>query len=144
MVEFVSAKLCMHFNAVSTYDTTLSLKIYHDDRVWQWQPMPEGKTIWCADIVFPTKIILEFDGRTDKNTIVDEHNNIISDRKVIIENLTLDKLPCWEYWLDHKILQKCTDGREIQGRHVCGNGRIEIDFNEPNSFVWLAKSKLVS
>lgn len=118
------------------------MMIRHGDQIWTWESTPKGKFQWSTEISFPGQVILEFDGRTDQNTRVDDTGKIIEDRAVIIEDLALDGMSCWQYWLDHKILLDCFDGKQNTGRYINGNGQVVLDFDTPNAFFWIVRSKV--
>jgi hypothetical protein len=143
MVNWNKSKISIDFNATAVNDRTMSLIIVYGDKSWKFLPLPREITTWSTDICFPSKLSLLFGGKTQSDTKVDSHGNIISNMGVAIENISLDGIDCWKWWTEHATILELDDSDEILlGKNVCSNGRVDLRFDQDNAFFWLASSKL--
>ena len=143
MIEWNKSKISIKFSAEAVDNRTMSLLITYEDKSWKFFPLPNGDTVWSADINLPSTISLMFGGKTQTDTKVDSHGNIISDMRVIIQNISLDGIDCWEWWTEHSTILELDSSDEILlGKNICSNGRVDIKLDQSNAFFWLASSKL--
>jgi hypothetical protein len=104
MIEWNKSKISIKFNAEAVDNRTMSLLITYDDKSWKFLPLPIGDTVWSADINLPSTISLMFGGKTQTDTKIDSHGNIISDMRVIIQNISLDGFDCWDSILANDVI----------------------------------------
>lgn len=143
MINWSKTNLSIDFETISVNQKTMSLIIVCDGKIWTKKPMPEGITTWSQDIILPTKVSLIFGNRDKNSTLVDSHNNIIKNMSIIIKSIKLDNLPCWPHWTDSNCITEQDDTNElIISSTICENGKMDIIFDDTNSFSWLVKSKL--
>jgi hypothetical protein len=109
-----------------------------------YDPCDTGIFTWSSDIELPDQVRLHFSNREPHSTRVDEHGTILRNLSVVLRDLRLDGVSCWQYWLDHALVLTPDDGRAPYrcGRTVCDNGIITLDFDAPHAFFWLARSRL--
>jgi len=146
MMDFSSCSIEIDFEVIDVNDLTMSMSISTADQSYQWDPLSPGKFTWASRLRLPTEISIRSSNRPPHSTLVDDNGNILRNMSVIIKDLRLDGMSCWRYWLDHNIILHPDDEsvEPIIGRAICENGKIDIDFPEPNAFYWIAKSSLTN
>jgi hypothetical protein len=143
LINWNKSTIEIEFDVVAVNNSTMSLIISHNDRSWKMMPLDEGISRWSTEIVLPTKLSLEFGGKKSNDTIVDSDGNITANKSVVIKNIKLDGISCWEYWTELSTVLELDNSDEILlGKTITDNGRVDLIFDSSNAFLWLAKSKL--
>lgn len=144
MTIWTKAKLSIEFETESVHGKTMNLCILHNNQIVQKShAMPEGVSTWSHDIELPTTIRLITSGRGQDSTIVDEHNNIVKNMSIKINNIFLDGLPAHHVWPEDSVIIECDDSDEILiGATICANATIALEFQEESVFKWIVKTKL--
>lgn len=122
----------------------MNLQVITADDVTTYHPCVAGAWTWTGQVRFPGQVRLVFSNREPHSTQVDSSGNILRNLSVVLRDLRLDGVSCWQYWLDHALEIRPSDGRAPYrcGRTVCDNGVITLDFDADHAFFWLARSRL--
>lgn len=99
-----------------------------------------GKYVFLTDISLPNKIYFEFFGKTPgKDTAVDEHGNIIKDKFIKINFISLDGLKISQKFLEEGFKLTTEDQQEVYTNYIGFNGKSSLDFDKTNVFYNIAK-----
>jgi len=143
MNHWSTAILSIEFVTTAVNSRTMHLSIDTQDSIETIGTLPEGKWVWKKYITLPARVCLWFDNRNGVTTLVDEQGNITKNMSVKINTVSLDGLPCWEYWTEHSIITECSDTQNLLiGSTVCANGCVELLFDATSAFEWAVKTKL--
>jgi hypothetical protein len=143
MTTWSTANLTIDFASTEVNGRSMGVCIVYNNQKWIFKSLNHGLHKWSHTIELPARVSLLFGGRHGVTTLVDQHNNIVSNMSVKINSICLDGLPCWDYWPEHAILAECDDSDQlIIGSTVCANSRVDLWFNEATAFDWVVKTKL--
>jgi len=143
MIDYNKSTITIELDANKVNDSTMSVLITTNNITWKFVPLKEGINRWSAEISLPTTVSLEFGGKKENDTIVDVDGNIVANKSVVIKNIMLDGISCWDYWIESSIISELDKTNEILlGKIITENSRVDLIFNEDNAFFWLAQSKL--
>lgn len=86
------------------------------------------------DITLPSTIRVEFTGKHDNDTVMDENGKIIEDKFIKIKKFLLDDIPVPD-WVLHERLSYTTDENdELPLSFIGHNGSLIIDIPEDDVF----------
>lgn len=103
---------------------------FFDSVCWQKQ----------LDLSFPSQLIIEFFGKNPLDTELDQHGNIVRDKFIRLDRLTIDRMQVDSDHLYHMLVLDTETGL-VRTKYFGFNGRLTLDFDTPNSLVWLLREK---
>jgi len=96
----------------------------------------EGKLSLEFDIEFPSHITIEVGGKDVMDTIVDENNEIVADKYILVQRVSIDNMPIKRNILENKMfgfIQK--SDQQVRWTNYFGqNGHCDLIWSDLDSF----------
>lgn len=92
---------------------------------------------YSTSLTFPNVINITLSGKGKNDTIIDDNGNIIDDKFIQLTKLIVDGIPVDEIYLKTHIILHTDDNMIVKSNYWGFNGKVTIEFNEPNAFLWL-------
>jgi hypothetical protein len=142
MEIFEHAQIELSFEISDVNDQCMRLTVLHDDGArHQFYDLAPGRFCHSWRQRFPGSVTIQVDGKGANDTLVDEQGQIIKDKFIQLIGLRVDGLGIDPNWLFHHIHLVRDDGKTVTSSYWGFNGRVVIDFDSHNSWIWLARAK---
>jgi hypothetical protein len=104
--------------------------------------LERGQTQCTVPVEFPGYMTVTVNGKMPTDTKVDAEGNVVQDMYVKIIDLQINGMSVDKVWLEKAIyLKRFSDGELVNTNYLGFNGQVRIDFDKPNSFIWVASTK---
>ena len=124
---------------IGHYNGSMGLNFFNKDILIKEIPsFTETEFVITENIEFPTTIYFDVFGKDKFDTDVDENNNILADKYIQLTDLIVDKAPIHILSLI-KLCKLETNDKILYNNYWGFNGRVTINFEEVNSFLWHMK-----
>jgi hypothetical protein len=87
---------------------------------------------------FPGELLILLDGKNNNtDTLIDDSGNIIQDKFIQLTQVKVDRMAVSDHFLQKWPLVNDS----FVSTYFGFNGQVRLQFNEPNSFYWLLKTR---
>lgn len=129
------SQIVLDFEVSHTNGHSMSLTIKTDSHTDHFDQLDEGRFQYTTTVQFPTKFEIFVNGKNANDTLVDSNGNIIKDKYIKLNKVSVDGISCCVDYV-HRLIHETIDGNHIQTNFWGFNGKISLDFSQPNSMYW--------
>jgi hypothetical protein len=142
MAIFEQAQIDLIFQACDIDGQCMSLHVIHDDGTEKlFDDLSPGQFQHNWTQRFPGQIQLRVDGKGPSDTKINDQGQIVRDKYIQLIDLRVDGLSIDPDWLFHHIHLERDNNQRITSSYWGFNGRVIIEFDSDNSWIWLARAK---
>jgi hypothetical protein len=99
-----------------------------------FEATPDNPSVKITQVNLPNSFEIQFSGKTNKDTIVDENGNILQDMYVKVVGLKFDHLIVPNWIVQKKLSYLTTSGQTLKTAYIGFNGLMKFDIPETNIF----------
>lgn len=95
----------------------------------------QEKLRFSAEVNMPGSVVIEVFNKQPIDTLLDDNHNIVKDKYIKIEKMTVDSMTIHPAAL-YDLVELKHNEKIVKGPYFGFNGRCVIPFNQTNSFQW--------